>query len=224
MRKASSFDSYAGLLETVKSRVKEGLGEKKKQIKNVQIVVPQEDEEDASSDDLGWEFSDAEDVEYDSDSPVSPLPFRQDLDPEIEIAYEIIGKRSKTVTAMLLQDDESQEQMEDVFHGELKKADMFIDLHERYFANRSEIIRAGAEGPSDSQLIQDILIEAGVEGMSVHDLEAMLPSKKKYADVKGSGKDINEKKEKEYEISKGSKGFERFIPTAVPSFFKSNNY
>ncbi|KAI9333121.1 hypothetical protein BDR26DRAFT_1010299 [Obelidium mucronatum] len=218
LRRASSFDSYAGLLETVKTKVKEGLGEKKKVPKKGKH---DEEEDDTSSDDLGWEFSDAEDDDIQSqcDSPVAPLPFRQDLDPENDLSYDLVVKRSKTVTAMLLQDDESQEQLEDVFHGELKKADIFIDLHERYFANRAEIMREDpSEKPSDSQLIQDILTEAGVEGMSVRDLEAMFPSKNLSSPALKP-----EKKASGYELSKGSHGFERFIPTAIPNFFNNNN-
>ncbi|KAJ3298561.1 hypothetical protein HDU79_009326 [Rhizoclosmatium sp. JEL0117] len=181
-RRASSFDSYAGLLETVKSRVREGLDEKKRQAKkSVQIVSEDviDEEDDTSSDDLGWEFSDVDDD--DDESRVSPLPFRQDLETENEESLVVVGKRSKTVTAMLLQGADSQETLEEQFDHEMKNANIYLDLHERYFANRSEMMRANAEEPNESQLLQDILLEAGVEGMSVRELESMMPRKSQSA-------------------------------------------
>ncbi|KAJ3261907.1 hypothetical protein HDU77_000645 [Chytriomyces hyalinus] len=242
-RRASSFDPYDKLLENVKSRVKEGMKktEPKPDARRVKTTMAQtiraqriqdsdQEAEESSDDDLGWEYSDNDN----DDSTVAPIAFRRDLDPEpVQSASATPARRSKTVTALLNGEDYDemmgQDQMEEAFHGEMKKADMFIDIHERYFRNRMEILEESKEvslRESKLRLIEDMMQREGIEGMSVKDLEGMLQARKEPTAEEGNTlepRDKDGKKGKQsYAISKGSSGFERFIPTNVPTLFGSS--
>ncbi|KAI8613858.1 hypothetical protein BC830DRAFT_431146 [Chytriomyces sp. MP71] len=124
--------------------------------------------------------------------------------------------------------------MEEAFHGEMKKADMFIDIHERYFRNRAEI-KEECKMEADSkrrkaEFIEEMIREGGVEGLSVKDLEGMLQTKKglgsKKSDIRAinadaeedDGKNATVSKPSDFKYSRGSAGFEAFIPTHVPTF------
>ncbi|KAJ3239249.1 hypothetical protein HDU81_006354 [Chytriomyces hyalinus] len=236
-RRASSFDPYDKLLENVKTRVKEGMKKSRAkpdarrvkttitQMLQAQRIRDSDQEAESSEDDLGWEYSDNDN----DDSAVAPIAFRRDLDPEpVQSASGTPARRSKTVTALLNGGDYEemmcQDQMEEAFHGEMKKADMFIDIHERYFRNRMEILEESKEislRESKVRLIEEMMQREGIEGMSVKDLEGMLQARKEArAEHPPEPSDKDGKKGKQsYAISKGSSGFERFIPTNVPTFF-----
>ncbi|KAJ3379580.1 hypothetical protein HDU84_006536 [Entophlyctis sp. JEL0112] len=235
-RRASSFDPYAQLLENVRGLVKSGLLEKRvaTAVNGKHDAAPPPTDEAASLDDLGWEFSDADDGDS-SDERVSPLPFRSDLqDVEQQGWAEIAVGCKESIGGMSPGPEPSlpcQEQLEREFHGELEKANMFIEIHEGFFRRRSQqqqqqqqqqyqqnqifaeievppCARTGVEGEeenSDTQLLQDILAEAGIEGLSVAALEQLATRRTGEARRDGTA---------------AAAGLARFMPRHVPELFE----